>query len=295
MDAQLDPGGGAVLCRQLEQMGLHIASATTTTAVLGNGHATGLAFRDGSKLECDLVVVAAGIRPNVEVGGRAGLQVARGIIVGDDLACMGEKDVYAIGECAEHRGLVYGLVAPVWEQARVLADRLTRRDTHAIYAGSRTSTKLKVAGIDLAVMGAKEPVDDEDEVVSYAEPARGIYKKLIVRGNRLAGAIIIGDGNVVPSLGQIFAEATPVGDNRAELLFPLTTEAPLLSPERIPDSAQICDCNAVSKAQIVEAVLGGARSLQAVCDLTRASTGCGSCRPEVQRIVELACEGLARA
>ena len=164
---------------------------------------------------------------------------------------------------------------------------------HAVYAGSRMSTKLKVAGIDLAVMGVKEPIDDEDEVVSYAEPSRGIYKKLIVHGNRLAGAIIIGDGGVVPSLGQMFAEATPLVDNRAELLFPFTTDGPPPAPASIPDSAQICDCNAVSKAQIVEAVLGGARSLQAVCDITRASTGCGTCRPEVQRIIELACQGLS--
>ncbi len=205
---------------------------------------------------------------------------------------MGAADVYAIGECAEHRGLVYGLVAPAWEQARVLADRLACRDPHAVYAGSRMSTKLKVAGIDLAVMGAKEPIDDEDEVVSYTEPSRGIYKKLIVHGNRLAGAIIIGDGGVVPSLGQMFTEATPLVGNRAELLFPFTTDGPLPGPASIPDSAQICDCNAVSKAQIVEAVLGGARSLQAVCDITRASTGCGTCRPEVQRIIELACQGL---
>jgi NAD(P)H-nitrite reductase large subunit len=293
MEAQLDPGAAAVLFRQLEQMGLRIAAGTVTTAVLGNGHATGLAFRNGPSLECDLVVVAAGIRPNVEIARQAGLQVGRGILVGDDLACVGASDVYAIGECAEHRGLVYGLVAPVWEQARVLADRLARRDAGAVYAGSRMSTKLKVAGIDLAVMGVKEPIDDEDEVVSYAEPSRGIYKKLIVHGGRLAGAIIIGDGGVVPSLGQMFAEATPLVDNRAELLFPFTTDRPPPAPAGIPDSARICDCNAVSKAQIVEAVLGGARSLQAVCDITRASTGCGTCRPEVQRIIELACQGLS--
>ena len=292
MEAQLDPGAAAVLCRQLEQMGLRIAADTVTTAVLGNGHATGLSFRNGPNLECDLVVVAAGIRPNVEIARQAGLQVRRGILVGDDLACMGAADVYAIGECAEHRGLVYGLVAPAWEQARVLADRLACRDAHAVYAGSRMSTKLKVAGIDLAVMGAKEPIEDEDEVVSYAEPSRGIYKKLVVRGNRLAGAIIIGDGGVVPSLHQMFAEATPLVDNRAELLFPPTTGGPPPAPANIPDSAQICDCNAVSKAQIVEAVLGGARSLQAVSDITRACTGCGTCRPEVQRIIELACQGL---
>jgi hypothetical protein len=131
-----------------------------------------------------MVVVAAGIRPNVQLARDAGLPVRRGIVVGDDLACPGAEGVYAIGECAEHRGELYGLVAPLWEQARVLADRPTGRGAGAEYRGSQRSTKLKVAGLDVAVMGEKEPAGEDDEVVSYAEPARGIYKKLIVRQDR---------------------------------------------------------------------------------------------------------------
>jgi ferredoxin-nitrite reductase len=241
-----------------------------------------------------MVVIAAGIRPNVDLAVRAGLKVDRGIVVGDDLACPDVQDVFAIGECAEHRGQVYGLVAPVWEQAGVLADRLSGRNPDAWYLGSRSSTKLKVAGVDLAVMGDKEPVEEEDEVVSYAEPSRGIYKKLIVRNNRLVGAILLGDGAVVPSLVHAFAEEKLLTESRSELLFPLKLDTGRADtdPERIPDTAQICDCNVVSKAQIIQAVLGGAFSLQAVCDKTRACTGCGSCKPEVERIVALACQGL---
>lgn len=293
MDAQIDHGGGRILQRQLEQMGLHVWPRKATSAVLGDGPVTGLMFRDGSTLECDMVVIAAGIRPNVEIARRAGLDVARGIVVGDDLACRLRPDVFAIGECAEHRAQLYGLVAPLWEQAQVLADRLTGHNPEAVYVGSRCSTKLKVAGVDLAVMGVKDPIEDDDEVVTYAEPSRGVYKKLIVRNNRLAGAILLGDGPLVPAIAQAFAESIPLAENRAELLFPVTTDMVLPSPERIPDTAQICDCNAVTKAQIVKAVLSGARSVQAVCQATRASTGCGSCRPEVQRIVELACQRLA--
>jgi nitrite reductase (NADH) large subunit len=152
-------------------------------------------------------------------------------------------------------------------------------------------TKLKVMGIDLAAMGDKEPLGEDDEVVSYSEPSRGTYKKLIIRNERLAGAIVIGDGAVVPSLLQWFADGALVPGNRADLLFSSATPPP---PAAIAtaETSRVCDCNNVTKAQLIEAVLKGARSVQAVCDVTRASTGCGSCRPEVEAIVELACRGL---
>jgi NAD(P)H-dependent nitrite reductase large subunit len=291
METQLDAHGGLVLQRQLEQMGLHVHLEKTTTAVLGDGHVTGLAFGDGSMLECEMLVIAAGVRANVELAARSGLPVNRGILVGDDLACEGATDVYAIGECAEHRGRVYGLVAPLWEQAQILADRLTGKNPRARYVGSKPSTKLKVAGVNVAAMGLKDPAEEDDEVVSYAEPSRGIYKKLVVRDNRLVGAIVIGDGSAVPSLFRVFSEATIVPDDRAELLFRASAVAPP-EPQAVPDLALICNCNGVTKAQIIEAVLGGARSVRAVCEATRASTGCGSCKPEVRAIVELACQGL---
>jgi len=292
METQLDGPGAQVLRQQLEQMGVHVHVEKTTTAVLGEHDVTGLAFKDGSTLECEMVIVAAGIRPNVDVAAAAGLRVRRGIVVGDDLTCDGVPDVCAIGECAEHRGRVYGLVAPLWEQAQVLADRLSGRKPQAVYTGSRPSTKLKVAGVDLAVMGDKEPVEEDDEVVTYAEPSRGVYKKLVVRNNRLAGAIVLGDGSIVPSLVRLFAEASAVPENRVDLLFrPIAVAPP--SAEATADTALVCNCNGVTKAQIIESVLRGARSVRGVSEATRACTGCGSCRPEVQAIVDLACEGLA--
>jgi NAD(P)H-nitrite reductase large subunit len=292
METQLDAAAAAILQRQLEQMGLHVHLETTTTIVLGHERVVGLSFKDGSTLTCDMVVISAGIRPNVNLASRAGLEVDRGIVVGDDLACVNARDVYAIGECAQHRGRLYGLVAPLWEQARVLADRLTGRNANAIYPGSRLSTKLKVAGVDVAVMGDRDPVEDNDEVVSYVDAKRGVYKKLIVRNDLLAGAIVVGDAGVVPSLLRAFTEARALADNRSELLFSVPAAVHPASPELIPDSAQICDCNAVSKARIIEAVLAGARTVDVVSRVTRACTGCGSCRPEVERIVALACRGL---
>ena len=223
METQLDTGAGDVLRRQFEQMGLFTHLATRTTAILGNGHVKGLEFADGAPLECDLVVIAAGIRPNAKLAADAGLKVNRGIVVGDDLGCFAgdtpAPGVFAVGECAEHRGRVYGLVAPLWEQTARLADRLSGRNPDAVYLGSSVSTKLKVMGVDLAVMGDKDPVGDDDEVVSYSEPSRGIYKKLIVRNGRLAGAIILGDGGIVPSLLQTFASGMPLTENRVDALF----------------------------------------------------------------------------
>jgi NAD(P)H-dependent nitrite reductase large subunit len=292
MDMQLDPQAGAILQRQLAGIGLHAHFEKITETVLGDDRVTGLGFRGGSTLECDMVVIAAGIRPNVELAARAGLQVRRAIVVDDDLTCCKTPNVYAVGECAEHRGRLYGLVAPVWEQGQVLADRLSGRNPNAVYLGSRMSTKLKVAGVDVAVMGEKEPRQPEDEVVSYAEPARGVYKKLIVRDDRLIGAIVMGDGALVPSLVHAFTDSTPLSANRALLLFPAVADHKK-TPENLPDTAQICDCNLVTKAEIVQAVLEGSRSLQAVSQATRAGTGCGSCKPEIQALLDFACQGLS--
>ncbi len=186
MDVQLDEIAGEMLRAAMERLGVTTHLSRRTTAVLGDASVSGLTFDDGSRLDCEMVVVSAGIRPNVALARDAGLTVERGIVVGDDLRSANDPHVFAIGECAQHRGQVYGLVAPLWEQAQVLADRLTDVNAHAEYRGSRVSTKLKVMGIDLAVMGDKEPTTG-DEVVHYSEPSRGIYKKMVVRDGKLVG------------------------------------------------------------------------------------------------------------
>ena len=273
MDAQLDRQGAEVLQLKLAELGLTVSVSRATSAITSEaGQVTGVVFSDGSTEPCDFVVVAAGVRPAAELARGAGLTVNRGIVVDDQLACPGVADIYAIGDCAEHRGPLQGLVAPAWEQGRILAEHLTGRNPHATYTGSRIATKLKVAGVDLAVMGLKEPVEEDDEVVSYAEARRGVYKKLIVRNDRIAGAIVIGDAAVIPSLTQAFHEAAPLSMDRSEALFPIigAEPGPPVSAADLPDTAQICDCNAVSKRQIIEAVLGGARSLQAIRDCTHA-------------------------
>jgi nitrite reductase (NADH) large subunit len=216
--------------------------------------------------------------------------VGRGIAVGDDLACTNDPSIYAIGECAEHRGQTYGLVAPAWEQGQILADRLSRKRVDAVYAGSSISTKLKIMGVDLVVLGKKEPSDDKDEAVTYADPRRGIYKKVIVREGRLAGAILLGDSATAPRLLQAFHQGESVPENPAELLFALNSQAKGLSAADMPDSMQVCNCNGISKGRIVEQIKGGCNSLKAVCEATRAGTGCGSCKPLVKEIFEAICD-----
>jgi nitrite reductase (NADH) large subunit len=292
MDMQLDLSAGTILKRMLERMGVQFHLAKQTSGILGNDHVRGLAFKDGSTLDCDVVVISAGTRPNVSLARQAGLTVERGIVVKDDLSCSDDPNVYAIGECAQHRGRVYGLVSPVWEQAQVLADRLVSRNSRAAYRGSQVATRLKVMGVELTVMGEKEPVRESDEVVTYAEPSRGVYKKLIVRDGYLAGAILLGDGQTAPRLLQVFDRGEVLPENRAELLFSLAGESKALDVTDLPDTAQICNCNGVSKGKIISAVKDGYRSLKSVCDATRAGTGCGSCKPRVQALLELASDGL---
>ena len=248
MEAQIDAAAGAVLRRQLEELGLHAHLDKRTSAVLGNGHVRGLEFADGSTLDCDLVVIAAGIRPNVRLAVEAGLEVKRGIVVGDDLACVKRPACLPWASAPSIAAVSTGWSRPCGNKRRGSPIGSPAGTRSAIYSGSSVSTKLKVMGVDLAVMGDKEPVDDDDEVVSYSEPSSGVYKKLILRHDRLAGAIVIGDGAIVPSLLQSFAEETALAENRAELLFP-TLSAAFRGRRCGSDAARVCDCNNVSKAR----------------------------------------------
>ena len=195
-----------------------------------------------------MVVVACGIAPRVELARACDLTVRRAIVVDDQMRSIDDAAIYVVGECAEHRGQTYGLVAPLWEQARVLAEILSGRNVSAIYGGSKTSTKLKVLGIDLASMGEIEARDDDEEIV-YSEPKRGRYKKLIVRDGHLVGAILLGDLNQAAGLGQTFERDIILPYERAELLFDIGDGAKT-SIANLPAEATICHCNAVSKGAL---------------------------------------------
>ncbi|QQP93156.1 NAD(P)/FAD-dependent oxidoreductase (plasmid) [Skermanella sp. TT6] len=294
MEQQLDAPAGAMLKAAMESMGVQVHLQKSTTAVLGDERGiTGLAFKDGTSIDCDLVVVSAGIRPNAEIGMRCGLTVERAIVVDNHMRSVDDPDVYVVGECAQHRGRVYGLVAPLWDQAKVFADHVTGRNRDAAYHGSKLATKLKVMGVEVAAMGITEPTEERDEVVQFTEPKRGTYKKLIVRDGRLVGGILMGDISKAAYLMQAFDRDSPLPDERLSLLFDLGAPAEKVTLEEMPAEAQVCNCNGVTKAAIGACVSGGARTASAVMKATRAGMGCGSCKGLVNELVDFYCGGEA--
>ncbi|HVW09586.1 MAG TPA: nitrite reductase large subunit NirB [Bryobacteraceae bacterium] len=291
MQQQLDAGAGAILRTSMEALGLHVHLKKNTTTVIGPEHVLGLRFADGATLECDMVIISAGIKANWEIAAGCGLQVERGIVVDDQMRCPDDPDIYAVGECAQHRGHMYGLVAPLWEQAKVLADHITGRNPKAEYTGSKVATKLKVMGVDVASMGVVEPQTPEDEVVQFSEPKRGTYKKLIIREGRLVGGILLGDISKAAYLIQAFDRNTPLPEERLHLLFDIGDPPKQVTFAEMAANTQICNCNGVSKGAIVACVNAGKRNAKAVMDATRAGMGCGSCKSMVTEIVEWACGG----
>jgi nitrite reductase (NADH) large subunit len=293
MNAQLDPTGGAILRDAMEGMGIKIHLGASTAEVLGEDRVTGLKFKDGTELPCDMLVVAAGIRPNSEIGVRAGLTVQRAIVVDDHMRAEGDANIYVVGECAQHRGQVYGLVAPLWDQAKVFADQITGRNTQAAYHGSKLATKLKVMGVELASMGVTEAKEDRDETIQFTEPKRGTYKKLIVRDGRLVGGILMGDISKAAYLMQAFDKESPLPEERLSLLFDLGTPSQKVTLDEMPADAQVCNCNGVNKEAIGACVAAGMRTATAVMNATRAGKGCGSCKGLVNELVDWFCGGEA--
>jgi nitrite reductase (NADH) large subunit len=290
MNQQLDAQAGRVLRRSLERLGITVHTGTRTTAIRRStdGAVTGVTFTDGTTLDVDMVVVTAGIRPNIGLATVSGLETQRGIVVDDQLRSVDDDDIYAVGECVQHRGEVYGLVAPLWEQAVVLADHITGTDPHAAYHGSRLATKLKVAGVDVAAMGLKEPERPDDEFVQFSEPGRGIYQTVIIRDGMLVGATLLGDVSKAASLTQAFDRRVPLPEERIRLLFDIGVPSPAVGAAELADEAQVCNCNGVSKGQLVACVRDGQRTVGGVMGATRAGKGCGSCKGLVADIVEAA-------
>jgi assimilatory nitrate reductase electron transfer subunit len=281
MERQLDPAASAVLIRTLGAVGVtvHLDAATTRVSADADGVAVTLA--DGTRITADMFVVACGTRPETTLARDAGLAVERGIVVDDQLRTS-DPAVFALGDCAQHAGVVGGLVAPAWEQARVLADVLT--GGAARYRPTPPVTRLKASGIDLAAMGAS--TDHDGELLTFTDPARGTYAKLLVRDNRLAGAIMLGDNPAVGTVIQLFDRGAPVPADRRSLLLGRGQTPAADSPALVPDAATICQCNTVTKGALVAAWRGGAHSVADVVAATRATTGCGTCTDAVCGIVD---------
>ena len=291
MQIQLDYAAGSILKQGMEKLGVKVLLQKNTTAILGPDRVLGLRFADDTTIDCDMVVISAGIKANWEIAAGSGLTVERGIVVDDQMRCVDDRNVYAVGECAQHRGQMYGLVAPLWEQAKVLADHITGRNPRAAYRGSKVATKLKVMGVEVASMGIVDPQDPQDEVIQFSDAKRGTYKKLIVRDGRLVGGILLGDISKAAYLMQSFDRNTPLPEERLGLLFDLGDPPKQVTFEEMSANTQICNCNGVSKGTIVACVNSGKRNAKAVMDATRAGMGCGSCKAMVTEIVEWACGG----
>jgi nitrite reductase (NADH) large subunit len=290
MNVQLDAEAGAILKKSVESLGITVHLDVFATEVIGGDRVRGVGLADGRQIDADLLVVAAGVRPSTDIGVRAGLEVQRGIVVDDQLRT-DDPDIYAIGECAQHRGEVYGLVAPAWEHAKVLADVLTGADPDAEYHGSRTATKLKVAGVDVAVMGINSPERDDDEFLVISEPRRGVHLSVVIRDDKLVGATLLGDTRKVAFLTQAFDRGAPLPEERIRLLVDLSDGAEEVGVAEMPADSQVCNCNGVSKGDLCGAVAGGCGSVGEVMDRTRAGKGCGSCKSLVKQIVEWAADG----
>lgn len=277
LDAQLDPLGGAVLRRAVHALGVGVQLGAVATAVTGTRSVTGVTLADGRHVAGDLVVLACGVRPRTDLARRAGLEVERGIVVDDRLRTC-DADISAVGECVQHRGAVYGLVAPAWEQAAVLAEVLAGRP--AAYTGSRPVARLKALDLDVAAMGEVTPeladTGEGLEVVQYADPARHVYSKLVLRDEVLVGAVLLGDLSPVGRVTQAFDRRSRVRDPRT-LLFPRERGG---GPPA--DDAVVCTCNGVTAGALRTC---GAGTLEQAARATGATTGCGTCTGSVTALL----------
>jgi nitrite reductase (NADH) large subunit len=290
MERQLDEPASRMLQRELESQGMNFLLQKQTAAVTGKRRAKGLAFADGSEIEADLVVMAVGIKPNVSLARVAGINVNRGIVVNDFMQTS-EPDIYAVGECAEHRGIAYGLVAPLYEQGAVLAKHLAGAAT-AGYEGSVTSTKLKVSGVDVFSAGRFDEAPGT-RAMRIQDDLGGTYKKIVIQDGKLVGAVLFGDTTDGSELFALIKKGDSVQGREKELLLGFAPgQGGASNPsERLANMANdeiICGCNGVSKGTIVDAInTKGCNTVGSIKSCTKASGSCGGCKPLVEGLLHL--------
>ncbi len=288
MERQLDKAAANMLKASLQDRGMKFLMAYATEEILGGERVAGLRFKNGEEIEADLVVMAVGIKPNIDLARESGLQCERGILVSDTLQTF-DPNIYAVGECVQHRGTLYGLVAPLFEQAKVAANHLAEHGI-GLYSGSVTSTMLKVTGIDLFSAGKFTGDDTTDEML-FQDPASGTYKKLVLRDDRIVGTVLYGDTMDGSWYFQLMKDGTRIADFRSTLLF---GQAHLgdsghgveTRVAAMADNAEICGCNGVCKKAIVATITDNKLfTLEEVRAHTKASASCGSCTGLVEAIL----------
>ncbi|MDH6297678.1 assimilatory nitrite reductase (NAD(P)H) large subunit precursor [Agrobacterium fabrum] len=289
MERQLDPAAAYLLEKALNERGIDIITKANTKCILGEEKVEGIELEDGRIINGDMVVMAVGIRPASGLAKEAGIAVNRGIVV-DDCMMTSDASIYALGECAEHRGMCYGLVAPLYESARVLADRLCGGS--AEYHGSVTNTKLKVTGINLFSAGDFAEGDDREEIV-LRDATAGVYKRLILKENRIIGAVLYGETADGSWFFDLMKKSTDISAMRETLIFGQAYQGgspldPMAAVAALPDDAEICGCNGVCKGKITSTITSrGLTSLDDVRAHTKASASCGNCTGLVEQLMTL--------
>lgn len=280
MNTQLDFVGGEMLRRQIERCGMFVRVGRTIESVVGTDRVEGVLLNDGERLAADVVVVACGVRPRTDVAKNSKIPVNKGILINDTLATQ-VPGVYAIGECTEHAGVTYGLVAPAWEQATILAGLLTGTQPQARYRGSKLYARLKVAGVEVASFGNLEPSLETDRTIQVIEERDFTYRKLVLRGRQLLGAMFVGNVSSAAALVQTFDRGDPLPEDPLEVL------CNIVGTGAGGGDRTICNCFKVTESTIVACVKDGADSVEAVLEQCKAGSGCGSCKTEVARLVQL--------
>ncbi len=287
MDRQLDFSGGQYLRRKMESLGVSVFCNKATESLQGNGHVQGVRFKDGEEMKADLVVIAAGIRPNVGLAREAGLKVSRGIIV-DAFMQTSHEDVYAVGECTEFEGQLFGLVAPLWDQGKALAGAITGHESEK-FTGYTPATKLKIMGADVFSAGNFDDQREGVECVRLEDPSLGIYKKLVLKDNKLEGLILVGDASDDHRFMEMLRSGKDLSAERRTLLTPGVQSDVGEDIAALPGSHIVCGCNGVSKGTILAAIVEqGVCTLAQLKDRTRAATGCGSCSNLCQSLLKAA-------
>ncbi|MFM2111778.1 MAG: hypothetical protein RLZZ271_438, partial [Pseudomonadota bacterium] len=291
MERQLDDVAGKMLQKSLEERGLKFLIGAQTQELVGgdDGRVKAIKFKDGTEVAADLVVMAVGIRPNTELAQKMRLHVNRGIVVNDTMQTVTDARIYSVGECAEHRGIAYGLVAPLFEQGKVAANHLAQFGIGR-YVGSLTSTKLKVTGIDLFSAGDFMGGDGTEEIV-MSDPFGGVYKKLVLKDDKLVGACLYGDTVDGSWYFKLLREGRSISDIRDKLMFGESNIGDVgheghSKAATMPDEAEVCGCNGVNKGTICKAIKEkGLFTLDEVRKHTKASASCGSCTGLVEQIL----------
>ncbi|WMT89828.1 nitrite reductase large subunit NirB [Pelagibacterium sp. H642] len=287
MERQLDPAAGYLLQRELESRGITIHCKAQTKAILGEDRVEAVLLEDGTVYDADIVVMAVGIRPETRIATDAGLHVERGIVVSDQMLTS-DPDILAFGECVEHQGVVYGLVAPLYEMAKVAARTLT--GTQAAFAPVKTATQLKVTGVNLYSAGDFADAEDREEIV-LRDAAAGVYKRVVLKDDRIVGAVLYGETGDGAWFFDLLKRGEDITSMRDTLIFGQAYQGgaeldPMAAVAALPDDAEICGCNGVCKSAITGAIAGkGLKNLDDVRAHTKASASCGSCTGLVEKLL----------